>query len=156
MALAELRQAELRRLLEEVERQQQAFQERSETDRPQAVPPEAREGALQTAFFRGYLDTVQQYARLSSDPSNAAVAAVVTAADLLREAGPQASIEYFEPILRDIQRARQTDPGLGAAEAAVRLQLAEAYQAVGRQTKALEVLRGLIVPGQASGQAEEE
>lgn len=153
VALAELRQAELRRLLEQVEREQEAFADRSVARQPTEA---GHEDVLQTAFFRGYLDTVQQYAKLSSDPDAAAVAAVITAADLLRDQEPQAAIEYFEPMLAELRKqhnAMYVDPQRvppSGVESAVRLQLAEAYNAAGRKPEALNVLRDIILTNGAA------
>jgi hypothetical protein len=153
MALAELREAELRRLLEQVQREQDGFEARNAQEPQPTDQEQSREAVLQTAFFRGYLDTVKQYAELSSDPEAAAVAAVVTAADLLRDQPPQASIEYFEPLLQELHQKRVDTFGAShprstmptAVEAAVRMQLAEAYNAAGDRGRALEVLRGVIL-----------
>lgn len=142
--LAEMRGATIRGLLQQVEGERSSFEARNKaTDVTGEV--------LQTEFFRGYLDTVQRYSALSRDPADAAVAAVVTAADLLRQKGPQASIDYFEPILEELSRA--SDPASGAAEAAVRMQLAEAYHAAGQDADALNVLRTLIVRGGTADKA---
>lgn len=136
--LAEMRGATIRGLLQQVEGERSGFESRNKQ-------PEVAADVLQTEFFRGYLDTVQRYSALSRDPADAAVAAVVTAADLLRSKGPKASIEYFKPILEELSRA--SDPASSAAEAAVRMQLAEAYHAAGQDADALNVLRTLIVRG---------
>lgn len=141
MVLAEMRQAMIRGTLEQLERERSGFSERNQ--------PDVSGDVLQTEFFRGYLDTVQRYSALSRDPADAAVAAVVTAADLLREKGPQASIDYFEPILAELERSGGGDPASSAAEAAVRMQLAEAFHAGNRDEDALRVLRTLIVRGGA-------
>jgi hypothetical protein len=154
VALAELRQAELRRLLEQVRREQEGFADRANAGQP---ADEARhEDVLQTAFFSGYLDTVQQYAKLSSDPDAAAVAAVITAADLLRDQEPRAAINYFEPMLTELRKqhnAAYANPerhAPSAVESAVRLQLAEAYNAAGERAKALDVLREIILTNGAA------
>ena len=146
--LAKMRQATIQSMIEQVEREREGFAQRNDPLRG-----EVSGQMLQTEFFRGYLDTVQRYSQLSRDPADAAVAAVVTAADLLRSQGPKASIEYFKPILEELSRA--SDPASSAAEAAVRMQLAEAYHAAGQDADALQVLRTLIVRRGAADKAPE-
>lgn len=138
--LAEMRQATIRSMIDQVETEREGYAQRNDP-----LKADVTGNVLQTEFFRGYLDTVQRYSELSREPADAAVAAVVTAADLLRAQGPQASIEYFKPILAELEGA--TDDAARAAEAAVRMQLAEAYHTAGQDADALEVLRPLIIRG---------
>lgn len=150
VVLAQMRQATLRGLLEKVEGERENFGNRNDPLKAEALTGEV----LQTEFFRGYLDSVKRYSELSRDPADAAVAAVVTAADLLRGKGPEASITYFEPILQELSGSG--DAASQAAEAAVRMQLAEAYHAAGRDEDALRVLRTLIIrKGSPRGEGEE-
>lgn len=111
--------------------------ERGEFDRRNEAA--STESAMQTEFFRGYLDAIQRYTEISSDPKNAGVAAVVTAADMLRDQPPQATVDFFAPMVDKGQFADES------VRRAVHLQLAEAYRAQGEPAKALEILKTLIV-----------
>ena len=88
--------------------------------------------------MRGYIELVSRYTELSSDPTKAAISAVVTAGDLLRAKGNDTAIAYFEKLLPEVQ-------GDESVNRAVRLQLVELYKASGQTDQALEQLRILIV-----------
>ena len=128
--LSQYKELRLRAALDRVKQERGAFADRN------PAPGEVSGQVLQTEFFRGYLDLVARYRDLSDDPLQAKVAAVVTAADVLREQGPAASIAFFEPMASHVD-----DP---AVERLVRLQLAEAYLAAGQRDRALEQYRRLI------------
>lgn len=129
---------------------------RGEGDRPEASRDGDRPGMgmmrrpeaarAQTEMMRSWLETVERYSNLAHDPSATAVAAVVTAGDLLRQRGPEAAIEYFNGLLPEVRN--------DAVRRAIRLQLVELYKASGQADKALDQLRTLITtaPGpQGSG-----
>lgn len=137
LAKFDLLKAQAEFALRQLENERGGFEDRNAAD--------STEAALQTQFFRGYLDAVERYAQLSSNPRNAGVAAVVTAADMLRDQPPQATIDFFAPLLEAGQFPDYT------VETAVRLQLAEAYRAADQTDKALETLRTLIVASSGSG-----
>ena len=86
--------------------------------------------------MRRYLDVVDRYSRMARDPSAAGIAAVVSAADLLKPRGTDAAINYFNELLPQVK-----DP---AVERAIRIQLAELYKTSGQQDQALEQLRTLM------------
>lgn len=89
--------------------------------------------------MRNYLELVDRYAAMSSDPVKAGVGAVITAADLLRAQGNDAAIKYFEAMLADTSK-----PLLPEIDRAIRLQLAELYKAAGQSDKALEQLKQVM------------
>jgi hypothetical protein len=90
----------------------------------------------QFEMLRGYLDVVDRYAKVSSDPTTAGIAAVVAAAEVLKPRGPDATIEYFTKLLPDVKDA--------SIVRAIRAQLAEQYRNAGQQDKALEQLKALM------------
>jgi hypothetical protein len=92
----------------------------------QGVPPEV-------ARFQNYLTMVDSYAKLAKDPEASAVAAVVSAADVLRPKGPAGAIEYFNKILPSVKSA--------TVQRAIRLQLMDFYKASNQPEKALEQLQ---------------
>jgi hypothetical protein len=87
-------------------------------------------------MMRGYIDLVDRFSRLSRDPSTAGVAAVISAADLLKPRGADAAIEYFNKMLPEVKSE--------AVQRAIRIQLVELYKNAGQQDKALEQLDVLI------------
>lgn len=87
-------------------------------------------------MLRGYIDLVDRFARLSRDPEIAGVAAVVSAADLLRQRGNDAAIEYFNRLLPQVQNR--------AVQRAIQIQLADLYKQAGQADKALEQLDALM------------
>ena len=87
-------------------------------------------------MLRGYIDAVGGYARLAHDPSTAGIAAVVTAADLLRPRGLDVTIKYFNDLLPETK--------MPAVQRAIRMHLIDFYKAAGQQDKALEQVRILI------------
>jgi hypothetical protein len=89
--------------------------------------------------MRNYLELVDRYAAMSSDPIKAGVGAVITAADLLRAQGNDAAIKYFEGMLADTEHRPAAE-----VKRAIRLQLAELYKADGKSDKALETLKAVI------------
>ena len=113
--------------------------------RPPNDPPPPDGADLQPTFrgevirfdlMRGYLDLVDRIARLSRDPTTSGVAAVISAADLLKARGADAGIEYFTQLLET--------PKNDAVERAIRIQLIELYKQSGQHEKALEQLTELI------------
>ena len=136
---AEYEQLQLAAALDRVKQERGAFADRN------PAPGEVGGQVLQTEFFRGYLDLVARYRDLADDPLQAKVAAVVTAADVLRDQGPQAAIDFFTPL------ATQTlDPAVGRL---IHLQLAEAYLAAGRKQDALDQY-SLVILGARTRPAE--
>lgn len=110
-------------------------------DRP---PPPGEEGGFrfrnepmrQFDMMRGYIDVVDRFSRLSRDPSASGVAAVIAAADMLKQKGPETAIEYFTNILPAVKSE--------TVQRAIRIQLAELYRNSGSHEKALEQLDVLI------------
>ena len=98
--------------------------------------PRLREEAMRFDMMRGYIDLVDRIARLSRDPTTAGVAAVISAADLLKARGADAGIEYFNRMLD----SAKSDP----VKRAIRIQLIELYKQSGQQDKAMEQLTELI------------
>ena len=87
-------------------------------------------------LMRGYLDAVGRYAQLARDPANSGIAAVVSAADILRPRGADVSIEYFTKLLPEVKTP--------AVQRAIRIQLVDLYKAAGKQDQALEQLKQLM------------
>ena len=90
----------------------------------------------QFEMLRGYLDVVDRYSKISSDPTTAGIAAVVAAAEVLKPRGPEASIEFFNKLLPEVKNE--------AVSRAIRSQLAEQYKASGQADKSLDQLKTLI------------
>jgi hypothetical protein len=86
--------------------------------------------------FRGYMELVERYSRISSNGGQAGVAAVVTAAEVLRPKGADAAIAFFTKELDKTKNA--------AVQRAIRMQLVDLYRASGNADKALEQLDILI------------
>jgi len=99
----------------------------------------------QMMMLRGYLDTVEGYARIARDPANAGIAAVVSTADLLRGRGADAGIDYFTKLLPEVKEP--------AVQRAIRVQLVELYKQANRPEQALEQLKILITGGGGGGPA---
>lgn len=79
------------------------------------------------------------------DPAASGIAAVNTAADLLKTQGPDAAIAYFNDVLTQTHNS--------AVERAIRFQLADLYRQANRPDQALEQLKQLIAsipPGAVS------
>ncbi|MBA2707385.1 MAG: hypothetical protein H0U59_06240 [Gemmatimonadaceae bacterium] len=87
-------------------------------------------------MLRGHLELVDRYTRLSSNATSAGVAAVISAAEILKARGNDAAIEYFTKMLPDVKDL--------TVQRAVRLQLADFYKASNQGDKALEQLRSLM------------
>lgn len=87
-------------------------------------------------MLRGYLDAVDRYARLTRDPANSGIAAVVAAGDILRPRGADAAIDYFTKLLPDVKTP--------SVQRAIRLQLVDLYKLAGKQDQALDQLKQLI------------
>jgi tetratricopeptide (TPR) repeat protein len=77
-----------------------------------------------------------QYASISLDPAASGVSAVNAAADLLKSAGPDQAIAYFDSVLDATKNL--------AVQRMIRFQLVDLYRQAGRPDKALEVLKDLI------------
>ncbi|HWP40047.1 MAG TPA: hypothetical protein VNL70_03905 [Tepidisphaeraceae bacterium] len=97
---------------------------------------------MKLEMLRNYIEVVDRFARLTRDPSAAAVAAVVSAADLLRARGTDAAIEHFNKLLPDVKS--------DAVQRAIRIQLVDLYKQSGQADKALEQLDILIKSAPAS------
>ena len=87
--------------------------------------------------MRNYLGVVGAFSQQSRDASQAGIAAVIAAGDILKPRGADAGIEYFTKLLPEVKNP--------AVRRAVRVQLADLYKAAGKQDQALEQLRELIV-----------
>jgi lipopolysaccharide biosynthesis regulator YciM len=108
--------------------------------------PEMQERMRQFEMFRGYMQMVDQYARIAHDPATAGIASVIRVADMLKARGPQPAIDYFEKLLPDVKNP--------AVQTAIHLQLGELYKATGAQDKALEHLRILMTTADTSAPAQ--
>ena len=97
----------------------------------------------QMMMLRGYLDTVEGYARIARDPANAGIAAVVATADLLRGRGADAGIDYFTKLLPEVKEP--------AVQRAIRVQLVELYKQANKPEQALEQLKILMTGSAPSG-----
>lgn len=89
--------------------------------------------------MRGYMELVDRYTRLSSDPDAAGVSAVLAANDLLKSKGPEAAIKYFTDMLD--ARSGVTRP---AIQRAIRLQLIDLYRANNKPDQAMEQIAILM------------
>lgn len=106
--------------------------------------PGGRDGAgrpgnplmMQVELMRNWLDLIDRYARLSRDPVSSAVAAVVSADDLMRSKPPEEAIAFFNKMLDEAKN--------DTVKRAIRLQLAELYGKANQPDKALEHLRKLM------------
>jgi hypothetical protein len=87
-------------------------------------------------LMRGYMDAVDRYARLAHDSQLAGIAAVVTAADMLKPRGADTAIDYFTKILPEVKSP--------AVARAIRIQLVDLYKAAGKSDQAMEQLKQLI------------
>jgi hypothetical protein len=103
-----------------------------------------REEAMRFDMMRGYIELVDRIARLSRDPTTAGVAAVISAADILKPRGADAGIEYFTKVLDSAKSE--------AVKRAIRIQLIELYKQSGQQDKAMEQLSELINAAPATGE----
>lgn len=99
-------------------------------------PPPIADRMRHVEMLRGYIDLVQHYTEMASNPTNAGVAAVITAGDILKARGNDAAIDYFNKLLPDVK-----DPSV---QRAIRIQLADLYKAAGQSDKALDQLKELI------------
>ena len=88
-------------------------------------------------MLRGYFEVVDRYARLARDPAHAGIAAVVSAADILRPRGADVAIEYFNKLLPEVKTP--------AVQRAIRIQLADLYKSAGKHEEALEQLKQIMV-----------
>ena len=93
--------------------------------------------------MRNWLDTVERYVRMARNPVDSAVAAVITANDILRPKGPDAAIDYFSKILPTTKN--------DAVQRAIRLQLIELYKAKNQPEQALEQLQSLMTSAPPGG-----
>jgi len=92
-----------------------------------------------------YLDLVNQYSKMASDPQTAGVAAVIAASDILKPRGADAAINWFTKILPDAKNP--------AVRRAIHGQLADLYKQSGQQDKALDELHTLITEAGGSESA---
>lgn len=87
--------------------------------------------------MRGFLELVDRYTELSSNPDAAGISAVLAANDLYRAQGSDAAIAYFTLKLEQVKRP--------AIQRAIRLQLIDLYRAAGKTEQALEQLEVLMM-----------
>jgi len=86
--------------------------------------------------MRGYIGLVDNYARVSRDPSVAGIAAFLRMKEILDPMGPDAAIDYYTKLLPEVKNE--------ALQRAIRAELADLYKKAGHQDKALEQLRAII------------
>jgi hypothetical protein len=86
--------------------------------------------------LRGYFGVIEGFTRLSRDPTQAGIAAVIAVSDILKPRGTDAAIDYLTKLLPDTKNP--------AVQRAIRVQLAELYKQSGKQDEALKQLRELI------------
>ncbi len=103
------------------------------------LPPEV-------ARFNAFINMVDSYAKLAKDPDAASVAAVVSAADVLRPKGAQGAIDYFTKILPDVKSP--------TVQRAIRLQLMDFYKTSNQPEKALEQLQLIMTTTDSSAKKE--
>jgi hypothetical protein len=111
--------------------------------RPDAPRPPGSPDMQRFEMMRGYLELVDRFARLSRDPTTAGVAAVISAADILRPRGADAGIEFFNKMLQSTKNE--------SVQRAIRMQLIELYKQSGQHDQALEQLNQLITGAPAGG-----
>ena len=87
--------------------------------------------------LRNYLGVIDAFSRQSRDASQAGIAAVIAAGDILKPRGTDVAIDYFSKLLPEVKNP--------AVRRAVRIQLADLYKAAGKQDQALEQLRELMI-----------
>lgn len=157
-ALADVREAELQRMLDRVQR------ERANGAAAAAVPPttnpttateavqeqaqqviQADRQVLQAEYFRGYLETVRRYGELVSDPAAARVAAVITAAEILANRPPAEAVAYFQAMLNELPTGPDASPADMAVRRVIHFQIADFQRISGDEAAALEQLRTLAV-----------
>ena len=80
--------------------------------------------------LRAYIELVDRYVKLASDPTASGVAAVMTAMELHRQKGPEAAIAYFTKILPEVKNE--------TVQRTIRLQLVDLYRQSNQPDKALE------------------
>lgn len=102
--------------------------------------------AYQVEVMRSWMDTVDRFVRLSQDPVASGVAGVITAVDLLRPQGPEATLDYLNKLMSETQNA--------TVRRAIRLEMIEMYKATGQRDKALDVLHELIVTVPGDGESQ--
>ena len=129
--------------MQELQRQvQEALRENAELANLQWRPaePTTVDGQLlQAEYFRGYLDTVERYGQLASDPAAARIAGVITVVDLLADK-PHDAIDALQRMASDIE----SDPNAAPVRRVILLQLAELHRQVGRESQAVDYLRKLV------------
>jgi thioredoxin-like negative regulator of GroEL len=93
-----------------------------------------------------YLYVIDHVARVSENPTNAGIAGVLGASDLMKNK-PQDAIDYFTKLLPEVKNE--------AVRRAIRLQLADLYKKTDQPDKSLEQLKELIIaaPGTTSRSA---
>ncbi|MFT3788392.1 MAG: hypothetical protein QM770_19840 [Tepidisphaeraceae bacterium] len=87
-------------------------------------------------LIRGFQSIVDGFCEIGADPAKSAVAAVMSAGDVLRAKGPAEAINYFEKLLPEVNNP--------TVERAIRLQLIDLYRASNQSDKALEHATKLI------------
>ena len=85
--------------------------------------------------MRGFLELVDRYTQLSSNPDAAGVSAVLATNDLYR-GKPDEAIAYFTKLLDEVRRP--------TVKRAIRLQLIDLYKAAGKTELAIEQLEILM------------
>lgn len=85
---------------------------------------------------RVYLDVVERFGKLANDPEASAVAAVISANELMRPKGDDATIAYFETLLTQAKNP--------AVKRAIRLHLIDLYRKTQKSDKALAQVEQLI------------
>jgi|GEM_PF-3847721 len=85
------------------------------------------------------------YAQIALDPAASGISAVNSAGDLLRNAGPDQGLAYFNGVLEGTR-----NPSVARM---IRFQLVDLYKEANRPDKALEVLKDIMVmtPANATG-----
>jgi hypothetical protein len=95
-------------------------------------------GGIEIAKYealRSYIDVVDRYGKLAQDPDSSAVAAVISASDVMRRREPDAAIDFFTKILPDVSPTVQR---------AIRIQLADLYKQKGDTEKAMDQYEALM------------
>ena len=165
-ALAELREAELQRMLDRVKRERNtgvAVGAGAAVEVPDAAPTtepaaggdgviQADRQVLQAEFFRGYLETVRRYGELAEDPAASRVAAVINIADMLAANAPDRATTVLRGMLTDLRkRPGERSDADAAVERILILQIADFERQSGRDQEAMNLLRALAIGPGAPG-----
>ncbi len=96
---------------------------------------------MMVRIFHEFLGFMQDYSKLTSDPSASGVFAVMQAKEILEKRGSDAVVNYFTKILPDVKNE--------SVQRAIHLQLADVYKNAGQGDKALDELKAVMTAAPA-------